>query len=146
LTLAILAEAGALPEDERLDHIKRRISELPRHIRDPVSVLVFEIERLSAIKRGGRSVSKRAQQLIAFACGAVLIVGMLVIAFLAPSPTPFQYTIFRVVLALAAAGIAAMIPGFIELEIKAWLRAGGALAVFVIVYFYNPAALVTTQP
>ncbi|MGH7773469.1 MAG: hypothetical protein ACREQA_14690, partial [Candidatus Binatia bacterium] len=34
------------------------------------------------------------------------------------------------------------IPGFIEIEIPNWLRAGGALAVFVVVYFYNPASLV----
>ncbi|MEL4896689.1 hypothetical protein [Crocosphaera sp. Alani8] len=32
-----------------------------------------------------------------------------------------------------------MIPGFLELNIAKWLRAGGALAIFVIVYFYNPA-------
>jgi hypothetical protein len=34
-----------------------------------------------------------------------------------------------------------MIPGFLSVQVSTWLRAGGALAVFVIVYFYSPAAL-----
>jgi hypothetical protein len=48
-------------------------------------------------------------------------------------------------LALAAAGVAAFIPGFIEVDVKNWVRAGGAIAVFVVVYFFSPANLVT-QP
>lgn len=63
-----------------------------------------------------------------------------------PNPTAFQYTIFRSVLSLAAAGVAAMIPGFITISVSTWLRAGGALAVFAVVYFYNPAAMVTSAP
>ena len=70
---------------------------------------------------------------------------MLILAFRFPHPTPFQYNIFRITLSLAAAGIAAMMPGFINLEITSDLglliRAGGAIAVFVLVYFYNPAHL-----
>lgn len=54
--------------------------------------------------------------------------------------------IFRSVLSLAAAGVAAMIPGVISLSVSKWLRAGGALAVFSAVYFYNPAALVSSAP
>ena len=85
--------------------------------------------------------SKSAQQSTAFAFGAVLVGLLLGIAFLCPSPTPFQYTVFRIVLALAAAGAAAMIPGFISVEVGAAVRAGGAIAVFVVVYFFSPAAL-----
>lgn len=85
---------------------------------------------------------KRTQQFFAFGFGVTFVVTMLILAIALPNPTLFQYTIFRVVLALATAGVAAMIPGFIEIEIPNWLRAGGALAVFVVVYFYNPASLV----
>jgi hypothetical protein len=53
------------------------------------------------------------------------------------------------VLALAAAGAGAMIPGFINLDLKPTegliVRAGGALAVFVIVFFFNPARLATME-
>ena len=38
---------------------------------------------------------------------------------------------------MPAAGVAAMIPGFISLSVSKWLRAGGALAVFAVVYFYG---------
>ena len=87
--------------------------------------------------------SKKSQQLCAFIFGVTFIVVMLTLAIIFPTPTTFQYTIFRIVLALATAGIAGMIPGFLSIVIARWIRATGALAVFVVVYFYNPAALVS---
>jgi hypothetical protein len=83
---------------------------------------------------------------MAFLFGVIFVVTMLVLAIEVPNPTPFQYTVFRVVLALAAAGVAAMIPGFLELTVPDWIRAGGALAVFVVVFFYNPANLLAPSP
>ena len=88
---------------------------------------------------------KRQQQLAAFLFGVTFVVVMLAVAIEFPNPTSFQYTVFRIVLSLAAAGVAAMIPGFIELQVATWIRAGGALAVFAIVFFYNPAAFVTSE-
>ncbi|MEK7702678.1 MAG: hypothetical protein AAB317_01790 [Nitrospirota bacterium] len=85
---------------------------------------------------------KETQQLIAFGFGVIFIVTMLILAIVFPNPTPFQYNTFRLVLSLAAAGVAAMIPGFIQVDLPNWMKAGGGLAVFVIVYFYNPASLV----
>lgn len=89
--------------------------------------------------------TKRVQQFGALSFGVIFVVVLLVLAVRFPNPTQFQYTVFRVVLALAAAGVAAMIPGFIEFRIATWLRAGGALAVFAIVFFKNPAALVSNE-
>lgn len=89
--------------------------------------------------------SLTSQIIVAFIFGVFFIVAMLVLALKFPKPTLFQYNIFRVVFALAAAGVAAMIPGFINLEVKPsvglLIRAGGALAVFIIVFFFNPAQL-----
>lgn len=60
-------------------------------------------------------------------------------------PIPVEAVfIFRVVLALAGAGFGAVLPGSIELEGTGpgWVvRAGGALAVAVLVYLINPPAL-----
>ena len=84
---------------------------------------------------------KSHEKVLAFVFGVVFVVVLLAVAFFVPNPTAFQYTVFRIVLALAAAGVAAMIPGFLQVNISTWLRAGGALAIFVIVYFYAPAAL-----
>ncbi|MGH9762609.1 MAG: hypothetical protein ACREAC_17450, partial [Blastocatellia bacterium] len=108
-------------------------------------VLVFSPARRWRVGRidseGGR-MSKKAEKLLAFGFGVVFVVTMLILAIAFPSPTAFQYMVFRIVLALATAGVAVMIPGFIEVNISTWLRAGGALAVFVVVYFYNPASLI----
>jgi hypothetical protein len=91
-----------------------------------------------------------AQIIVAFIFGVTFIVTMLVLAIFFPRPEPFQYTVFRVTLALAAAGVAAMIPGFITLNFNpsaaVLIHAGGALAVFVIVYFLSPAGLVAESP
>ncbi len=36
-----------------------------------------------------------------------------------------------------------MIPGFLQVQLANSIRAGGALAVFIVVFFYNPAALIS---
>jgi hypothetical protein len=76
----------------------------------------------------------------AFAFGAVFVSAILIISLFRPNPTPFEYTVFRIIIALAAAGIGAILPGFLVVKFKNWLRASGALALFIIVYFFAPAA------
>lgn len=84
---------------------------------------------------------KSTQIAVAFGFGVVFITVMLVLSVAVPYPTDFQLLTFRVTLALAAGGVAAMIPGFMSVEISNYIRAGGALAAFVVVYFINPPAL-----
>ena len=85
------------------------------------------------------------QVILAFAFGAAFVVALVLLAVAFPQPTPFQYTIFRIILALAAGGVAAMIPGLIDLQLArgaaVTVSASGALAVFAITYFFNPAKL-----
>jgi hypothetical protein len=76
----------------------------------------------------------------AFTFGATFLAVILVVAFYKPNPTPFEYTVFRIIIAVAAAGVGAVLPGFLDVRFKTWLRAGGASALFVIVYFFAPAA------
>lgn len=89
------------------------------------------------------------QVVVAFIFGFVFIVALLTLAIAFPKPTPFQYNVFRIVLSLASAGVAATIPGFINIELESTVglivRAGGALAVFVVVFFFNPARLAITK-
>lgn len=86
------------------------------------------------------------QQFLAFVFGIVFIVILLVLAIIFPNPTPFQNLVFRVVLSLAAAGVGAMIPGFITVDMSLRTRIGisaaGAFSVFLIIYLLNPAQLV----
>lgn len=84
--------------------------------------------------------------LLAFGFGLTFIITLLVLAVAFPASTPFQYFVFRVVLALAAAGAAGAIPGMtgpkLKPSTKFLLHVGSALAVFVIVYTQDPAKLV----
>lgn len=87
---------------------------------------------------------KSVQQICAFAFGVVFLTVMLAIALLEPNPTPFQYLVFRTTLALAAGGVVAMIPGFLQAQVGNAVRAGGAVSAFVVIFFFSPAALVAT--
>jgi len=78
----------------------------------------------------------RWQLVTAFAFGAIFLVVILLIAVLHPNPTDFQLLVYRVALALAAAGVGAVMPGTIN--VSGFLRAGGAIVLFVIVYLLNP--------
>jgi hypothetical protein len=86
--------------------------------------------------------TKAQERKWAFICAVGFIIVLLILALIVKTPTPFQYLVFRIVLALAAAGFAGLLDGFLTITFDKWLRAGGALAVFVIVFFYNPAQLV----
>jgi len=64
-------------------------------------------------------------------------------------PVPDQAMfIFRAILALAAAGFATVLLGFLEINgsVLGWqLRAAGSLAVFLLVYLINPPVLIKNQ-
>ena len=92
-----------------------------------------------------RSTSQNAECMLAFIFGVVFVVVMLAIALFVPNPTPTQWFTFRVVLALAAAGVGAMLPGLISVNAGTYVKAGGALALFVLVFWFNPAKLVTNS-
>ncbi len=74
--------------------------------------------------------------------GLSLFVVILVIAVRIPHPSPFQLWVFRVLLALAGAAFAAPIPGYLEFKHASGVMAGGALAVFAILYLVNPPRLI----
>ena len=90
---------------------------------------------------------KRTEKTVIFIFGFIFISALLIIAVILPTPTHFQKWIFQIILALASAGIAASIPGVIDIKISdkipgAVIRASGAIAVFVIIYFFNPVQFV----
>lgn len=85
-------------------------------------------------------------ELLSFIFGAVFIavlLGIAVTIMFRERPVPSEAMfIFRVVLALAAGGVGAVLPGLIDLQIgsagKVLIQAGGALALTVLVYLFNP--------
>lgn len=81
------------------------------------------------------------ERIVAVAFGILFVAIMLGIAIIFPNPTPWQHLTFKAVLALAAAGVAVTLPGALDVE---WptssliVRAGGPLAVFLLVFFFAP--------
>lgn len=99
-----------------------------------------------AVIAGGRDVNNRVDKWVLFGSACVFLIAFLAIAIVIPNPTPFQRETFRIVLSLVAAAFGQAIPGVLRVGLTStgtgvdWkIRAGGALAVFVIVYFLNPA-------
>src|SRR5271166_5070632 len=86
---------------------------------------------------------RRLELGLAFAFGCVALAAVLWLAFRAETLSEQQFEILRIVLALAGGGVGAVIPGFLDVSVKPSaklaLRAGGALAVFVVLYFWSPA-------
>jgi tetratricopeptide (TPR) repeat protein len=84
------------------------------------------------------------QLLIAAIFGIAFICVLLVIAYVTPNPSPFQDWIYRVVMSLAAGGIGAIIPGLLTFD-SPWVKAGGAMACFAIVFLMNPPSLASQK-
>lgn len=87
------------------------------------------------------------------AIGIAGLVGMLAIAIYIPNPTVWQQLVFRLAIALFVSAAVAVVPGFLNVRLRAkgWgtylkVVAGGAIAVFVLVWFYSPPAVQPEQP
>ena len=79
---------------------------------------------------------------VGFIFGVIFLTALLIINLVFPNPTPTQYETFKIILALAAAGVGGILAGFIHVEgtfKRFTIRAGGALALFAIVFFFKPA-------
>ena len=88
------------------------------------------------------------QLVTSVAIGCVCLVAVVILAVVEPNPTRFQEFVFRGLLATALASIVAIVPGFINLKVQARgpgsyfaLVAGGALAIFVLIWMVNPPPL-----
>ena len=77
--------------------------------------------------------------------GIGLLAVILILVIFIPCPSASQYFVFRIIIAIAAAGLATVIPGTLSIEIANGVKAGGALAIFAIVYFFDPASTVATN-
>jgi hypothetical protein len=75
----------------------------------------------------------------------VFFVVVLLAAIMIPNPTFFQSFVFRACAAISLAAIAGFIPGLLTIESRfktSFIRASGAVAVFVIIWLINPPAMI----
>lgn len=85
------------------------------------------------------------QLITSVSIGCVALIASVTIALAVPNPTTYQIFILRGLFAIALASIASIIPGFLNLETGArnnaayfGIYAGGAIAIFVLIWLFNP--------
>jgi len=83
----------------------------------------------------------RVSALLAFFFGLIFVAAILIVTTILTNPEPWKIRTFTTILALAGAGIASVVPGYFELKNLPLFRAGGALAVFVLI-FLTPTSFV----
>lgn len=83
---------------------------------------------------------------IAFPLGLMAVALAVFAIHKSPNPSPAQFAVLRTLLAIGAGAIASGLTGFIEIEIPNYVRAGGGLAVFVLVYLRAPAGWDLVKP
>ena len=72
-----------------------------------------------------------------FVFGTVFFIVLLAIAWLDKSPSKSSWYIYNWVLAMAAGGIAALLPGAINVNLNPGIRASGAIAVAVLAFYFG---------
>ena len=89
--------------------------------------------------------AKPVPLVLPFAAGFVLLLIVLVVVAFGDDPTPVQYTIYRMVIAIAGAGFAVALTGSLEVRFpllgSGYVKATAAFAALVILYFFSPASL-----
>jgi hypothetical protein len=100
-------------------------------------------DKTGAIQEGNNDGTHRLNLILAFVFGVLFLVTISTLVVFIPNPTKAQAQVFSVVLALAAGGFASVLSGMLNVRLNLTSRvaigATGALAVFVIVYFFVPA-------
>lgn len=87
---------------------------------------------------------------IGFGVGVAAVIAVVALVVINPNPSPAQFNVFRTVIALGGAGFALSLTGFLTLQMeyseKSYIRAGGTLAVFVLLYLFSPATSLGAKP
>ena len=132
----------ALPAGKQLSYAKQQFALLPEPPREAYQFMFFSGVNMADLIK---SEWQRADRMYAMGFGAVTLVYLAVVALLVPNPKPFPLFIFRLIASLGAGAVGAFIPGSLTTSLKRpsfTIRAGGALALAVIVYLVNPPGLI----
>jgi VIT1/CCC1 family predicted Fe2+/Mn2+ transporter len=114
---------------------------------EPYSEVVIRVERSKeeymAQEKHEEHKTQRLNTILSYTFGVVFITAILVLVLVFNNLNATQVRVFGVILALAAGGVGTTISGMLNVNMKLGTRlvigATGALAVFVIVYFFPPA-------
>ena len=80
-----------------------------------------------------------------FLLGFLLLVIVLGIVAFGDEPSSLQFTVYRIIIAIAGAGFAVALTGTLYVRFpilgKGYIRAAQAFGVFIVLYFFSPASL-----
>jgi hypothetical protein len=133
-------ELQGVPQEEIKTFFRRRLDEIPESLRGLVEPIV-SATLIYGIKTGEISM-RTTFDYVLLGAACLFMLASVVIAIVFPNPTGFQAGVFRTVSLLTGGAFAGFIPGMLNVTIGNWLKATGALAVFVILYLVNPASFV----
>lgn len=145
--LRIEMDARSIPESDRVefaaDYIRGRtdITAGQREAAEAAFSLGYETGRDRKTAETRRFNWEVVVKKTVFWTSIGAFVVLIALALFRPEPSPILYVIMRVLLALAAAGFATYLPGMLQVNISDGLKATGALGVFLVVYWFAPAAL-----
>jgi hypothetical protein len=77
------------------------------------------------------------EKITLFAFGTFFLIVLLIISWFDRQPSISSWFIYICVLAMAAGGVAALLPGAINVDISPGIRGGGALAIAVLVFYFG---------
>mgnify|MGYP000333144505 CR=1 FL=1 len=83
--------------------------------------------------------NQTTQSIIGASVGVIFMTAVLYIAFVKECPSDSLLFTLRVVLAIAVAAFSMVISGSLKIQYQGSISAGGSIAVFVLVYLFNPA-------
>lgn len=86
------------------------------------------------------------EKALAFTFGCIFVVTLLVLAVVFPEPTVTTWFVFKIVLALVAGAIGAVLPGVLEVRVGSWVRGAGALGLVAMVAFVPVEQVVAKIP
>jgi hypothetical protein len=88
---------------------------------------------------------KSTQLFVSTIIGVLFLLAILILIVAIPCPTKSQYNIFRIIISIAIAAFASIIPGLFDFRYKEFLTATGALGVFAFIFLFDPTQLITTD-
>lgn len=136
---------------ELLIYAHKRAKELPgdpilrkSYVDNITNLFNHELETDKAMQRHEITKANRKdiiQSIVLPLIGVFGLISMMFVVIYNPLPSKFQSGVYWTVLSLAAAAFAAMIPGFVKFKHQESIKAGGAVAIFLIMYFFVPTIM-----
>ena len=89
--------------------------------------------------------SRSLERIAIFLFGAMFTIVCLILAIYFPNPSPFQYIVFQIGSGLVYGRRGHILTRVLVGQVHPGIRAGGAIAVFILIFLINPAALLSNS-